>query len=99
MIICKRLDPPDDHLQEAGSSVWSFAKDRILWMNNENANDNDDDNDNNNDIDDDNDNDNDNDKDNDKNNNKKNNKWEEILADGTGPIEGSTRGPHRPNKT
>ena len=25
MIICKRLDPPDDHLQEAGSSGWPFA--------------------------------------------------------------------------
>ena len=32
MIICKRLDPPDDHLQKAGSSRWSFARGRILWM-------------------------------------------------------------------
>ena len=30
MIICNRPDPPDDHLQEAGSSVWSFARGRIL---------------------------------------------------------------------
>ena len=26
MILCKRPDPPDDHLQEAGSYGWSFAK-------------------------------------------------------------------------
>ena len=32
MIICKRPDPPDDHLQEAGSSGWSFERDWILQM-------------------------------------------------------------------
>ena len=32
MIICKRLNPPDDHLQEAWSSEWSFASGRILQM-------------------------------------------------------------------
>ena len=30
MIICKRPDPPDDHLQEAGSSRWSFASGRMI---------------------------------------------------------------------
>ena len=43
MIICKWPDPPDDHLQEAGSSGWSIARGRILqtiiW-NNDNDNDN-----------------------------------------------------------
>ena len=29
MLICKW---PDGYLQEAGSSWWSFARDRILWM-------------------------------------------------------------------
>ena len=33
MIICKRLDPPDDRLQVAISSRKSIAKGRILWMN------------------------------------------------------------------
>ena len=32
LIICKRPVPPDDHLQEARSSRWSFARGRILWM-------------------------------------------------------------------
>ena len=41
MIICRRLDPPEDHLQEAGSSggsfargqsKWSIASGRIVWM-------------------------------------------------------------------
>ena len=32
MIICKRPDPQDDHLQEARSSGWSFAKGWILRM-------------------------------------------------------------------
>ena len=30
MIICKRSNPLDDHLQEAGSSPWSFASGQIL---------------------------------------------------------------------
>ena len=32
MTICKRLVPPDDHLQEARSSEWSFARGWILRM-------------------------------------------------------------------
>ena len=32
MIICKRLVPPDNHLQEGGPSRWSFARGRSLWM-------------------------------------------------------------------
>ena len=32
MIICKRPDPPDDHLQEASPSGWWFARGRPLWM-------------------------------------------------------------------
>ena len=32
MIICKSLDPPDDYLQEAGSSGWFSTKGRILRM-------------------------------------------------------------------
>ena len=32
MIICKRPVPPYDHLQEARSSGWSFARGQILWM-------------------------------------------------------------------
>ena len=32
MIICKRPDPLDDHLQVAGSSRWSFESGRILRM-------------------------------------------------------------------
>ena len=32
MIIFKRPDPPDDYLQEAGPSGWSFASGRILRM-------------------------------------------------------------------
>ena len=31
MIICKRSGSRDDHLQEAGSSGWSFAKGQPLW--------------------------------------------------------------------
>ena len=29
---CNRPVPPDDHLQEARSSRWSFARGGILWM-------------------------------------------------------------------
>ena len=32
MVFCKRLVPPYDHLQEAGSSIWSFARGRIPCM-------------------------------------------------------------------
>ena len=32
MIICKRPDPPNDHLQEARSSRWSFARGQIPRM-------------------------------------------------------------------
>ena len=32
MITCQRPDAPDDHLQEAGSSGWSFASGQILRM-------------------------------------------------------------------
>ena len=32
MIICKWPDPPDDHLQEAISSKWSFVRGRIIQM-------------------------------------------------------------------
>ena len=32
MIICKRPDPPDDHLQVARSSGWSFQRGRVLRM-------------------------------------------------------------------
>ena len=32
MIICKKLDPLDDHSQEARSSRWSFVRGRILRM-------------------------------------------------------------------
>ena len=32
MIICKRPDPPDDHLQEARSSGWSLASGLSLQM-------------------------------------------------------------------
>ena len=32
MIICKRPDPPDDHLQVACPSIWSFASSWILQM-------------------------------------------------------------------
>ena len=32
MIICKRPIPPDDHLQKAGSSGWSFASGRNFQM-------------------------------------------------------------------
>ena len=32
MIICKRPDPPYDHLQMAGPSRWSFARGWIHWM-------------------------------------------------------------------
>ena len=32
MIICKRPAPQVDHLQEAGHSEWSFARDWPLWM-------------------------------------------------------------------
>ena len=32
MIICKSPIPPCDHLQEAGSSGWSIARGRALWM-------------------------------------------------------------------
>ena len=31
MIICKRLAPLDDHLQEAGPSGSSFVRGRALW--------------------------------------------------------------------
>ena len=31
MIICKRSVPSDDHLQEARSSEWSFARGQIIW--------------------------------------------------------------------
>ena len=33
MIICKRPNPPDDHLQEASSSRWSFARGWSIRMN------------------------------------------------------------------
>ena len=32
MIICKSPAPPDDYLQEAGPSGWSFARGRSLGM-------------------------------------------------------------------
>ena len=32
MIICKSLVPPDDHLQDAGLSGWSFARGQSLWI-------------------------------------------------------------------
>ena len=32
MIICKRLAPPDDHLQEASPCGWPFAEGRFLGM-------------------------------------------------------------------
>ena len=32
MMICKRLAPPDDHLQEAGHSKWSFARSWFFSM-------------------------------------------------------------------
>ena len=32
MIICKRPDLRDDHLQEIGSSIWSVARGRILQI-------------------------------------------------------------------
>ena len=43
MIICKRPDPPDDNMQKASSSRWSFARGRNLRMiicNNDNNKDN-----------------------------------------------------------
>ena len=53
LIICKWPVPQDDHLQEAGSSRWSFARGQILRMiicNNNNDNNIDIDNDISNDI-------------------------------------------------
>ena len=44
MIICKRLAPPNDHLQYAGPSRWSFAGGRPLRMINNNKKDNNDNN-------------------------------------------------------
>ena len=32
MIICKRTVPPDDHLQKAVPSRWSFARGRSIQM-------------------------------------------------------------------
>ena len=32
MIICKRTVPPDDHLQKAVPSRWSFARGRPIQM-------------------------------------------------------------------
>ena len=48
MIICRRPIPPDDHLQEAGPSCYSFAKGRSIHNNND-INDKDRDNENDND--------------------------------------------------